>query len=146
MKLTMCLIIIFATISGKAQDQKSTIEIIKQLEESRRVASLSNDVNKLSDILAPEFYEIGRLGIFRTRDQNINERRNGILKFDSLSLDSLDVRVFNDMAIVTGIIQGKGTYNGKPFQQPRMRYSRIYLYRENKWRNVFAQNTEIARN
>lgn len=145
MKLVMLLIMISVAFSIKAQDQKNTIEIIKQLEENRRIASLSGDLNTLGNILAPEFYEIGRKGIFRTRDQNLNERKKGILKFDSLSMDSIEVKVFNDVAIVTGIVQGKGTYNGQPFQQPRMRYSRIYLYRENKWRNVFAQNTDISK-
>ena len=127
-----------------AQNEKNTIEIIKNLEEKRRLASLSNDIKVLGDILAPEFYEIGRKGVFRTRDQNLDERSKGILKFDSLSMDSLDVRVFNDMAIVTGIIHGKGMYNNQPFEQPRMRYSRVYLYRKGKWQNVFAQNTDIA--
>jgi len=127
-----------------AQNGKNTIEIIKNLEEKRRQASLSGDLKVLGDVLAPEFYEIGRKGVFRTRDQNLNERSKGILKFDSLSIDSLDVRVFNDMAIVTGIIHGKGIYNNQPFEQPRMRYSRIYFYREGRWRIIFGQNTDIA--
>jgi hypothetical protein len=146
MKLTMLIIMILSGLLIQAQNEKNTIEIIKQLEERRRVASLNGDLNALTEILDPDFYEIGRLGVFRTRDQNINERRNGILKFDSLSMDSLEVKVFNDMAIVTGIVQGKGMYNNQPFQQPRMRYSRIYFYRNGKWRNIFGQNTDIARN
>ena len=129
----------------KAQ-QINAIDVITQLEEKRRLASLNGDLNALSEILAPEFYEIGRMGIFRTRDQNLNERKKGILKFDSLSFDSLEVKVFNDVAIATGIVYGKGIYNNQPFQQPRIRYSRVYFYRNGKWQIIFGQNTDIAKN
>lgn len=146
MKLILLIIMIFSTLLTHAQNEKNTIEIVKQLEERRRLASLNGDLNALGDILAPEFYEIGRMGVFRTRDQNLSERNKGILKFDSLTMDSIDVKVFNDVAIVTGIVQGKGMYNNQPFQQPRMRYSRIYYFRDGKWRIIFGQNTDIAKN
>lgn len=146
MKLTMLFGLLFLFQLIKAQDSKKTIDIIMRLEESRRLASLNGDLNALSEILAPEFYEIGRKGVFRTRDQNLNERKKGVLKFDSLSFDSIEVKVFNDVAIVTGIVQGKGMYDSQPFQQPRMRYSRIYFYRVGKWRIIFGQNTDIAKN
>jgi hypothetical protein len=146
MKLTMLFGLLFLSQFIKAQDSKNTIDIIMRLEESRRLASLNGDLNALSEILAPEFYEIGRKGVFRTRDQNLNERKKGVLKLDSLSFDSIEVKVFNDVAIVTGIVQGKGMYDSQPFQQPRMRYSRIYFYRVGKWRIIFGQNTDIAKN
>ena len=146
MKLTMLFGLLFLFQFIKAQDSKNTIDIIMRLEESRRLASLNGDLNALSEILAPEFYEIGRKGVFRTRDQNLNERKKGVLKLDSLSFDSIEVKVFNDVAIVTGIVQGKGMYDSQPFQQPRMRYSRIYFYRVGKWRIIFGQNTDIAKN
>jgi len=150
MKYPASILLLFSltccSASAIAQKSLAAEKIIRELEEQRREASINNDTTSLAALFAPEFYEIGRFGKFRTKAQNMMERANGKLRMDSLTLDSIEVKVFGNVAIATGITRGKGLYAGMPFEQQAMRYSRIYLYRKKRWQIIFGQNTPIVNN
>ena len=67
--LMVCLICCYPT--AIAQKSLPAEKMIRQLEEQRRQASISNDTTILSGLFAPEFYEIGRQGKYRAKAQNM---------------------------------------------------------------------------
>ena len=127
-----------------AQDSNLVVLKILHLEEQRRLASLNGDTVALAQLFAADFYEVAANGGFRTLSQNLHERGRGDLQINTLSFDSVEVRVFETTAIVTGIVRRSGIYKGAPFQQQPIRYSRVYLNEHGMWRIVFGQNTTIA--
>ena len=127
-----------------AQDSSTVVRKILQLEEQRRIASLNGDTLALAQLFAPNFYEVAANGGFRTLSQNLHERGRGDLQINTLTFDSVEVRVFETTAIVTGIVRRSGVYKGAPFQQQPIRYSRVYLNEHGVWRIIFGQNTTIA--
>ena len=108
----------------------------------RREALLAADTIALSRMLAPDFMEISRLGTVRTRADNIRDIASGALHLTSISYDSLNVRVYGDVAVLTGIADNTGTMRGFPFSG-RIRYTRVFVRRDGRWQAVLMQQTPI---
>ena len=124
--------------SGKAFAQVE--DSVKAVEMNRRQALLAADTAALSRMLAPDFIEISRLGTVRTRADNIRDIASGALHLTSVTYDSLTVRVYGDVAVLTGIADNTGTMRGFPFSG-KIRYTRVFVRRDGRWQAVLMQQT-----
>ena len=124
--------------SGKAFAQVE--DSVKAAEMNRRQALLAADTVALSRMLAPDFVEISRLGTVRTRADNIRDIASGALHLTSVTYDSLTVRVYGDVAVLTGIADNTGTMRSFPFSG-KIRYTRVFVRREGRWQAVLMQQT-----
>ena len=115
---------------------------VRALEASRREALLAGDTVALSKLLAPDFMEISRLGTVRTRVDNIRDIASGTLHLTSIKYDSLTVRVYGDVAVLTGIADNTGTMRGFPFSG-KIRYTRVFVRRDGRWLAVLMQQTPM---
>jgi ketosteroid isomerase-like protein len=115
---------------------------VRAVEMSRRQALLAADTVALSRMLAPDFIEISRLGTLRTRADNIRDIASGALHLTSIKYDSLNVRVYGDVAVLTGIADNTGTMHGFPFAG-KIRYSRTFVRRDGRWQAVLMQQTPM---
>lgn len=129
-------------LPGRVAAQSSAQDSVTALEEARGVALLHADTVALSRMTAAEFTEISRLGVVRTRAQNMLEVATGALKLTSVHYDSLAVRLYGDVAILTGIADNVGEFRGFPFTG-KIRYTRIFVRREGHWQAVAMQHTPI---
>jgi len=136
-RLVMVLIAVAVT-SLQAQAEDS----VRALEASRREALLAGDTVALSKLLAPDFMEISRLGTVRTRADNIRDLASGTLHLTSIKYDSLNVRLYGDVAVLTGIADNTGTMRGFPFSG-KIRYTRVFVRRDGKWLAVLMQQTPM---
>ena len=122
----------------------SIVQTILRLEAERRAAHLAHDANRLAAILAADFMEVGLNGVRRTKEQNVEETRKGVVRWTTLVARNEQVTVFDSTAaVVTGEQEGSGTYDGNPFSR-HVRYMRVYLKRKGRWENVAAQNSPVA--
>lgn len=122
----------------------SIVQIVLRLEAERRAAHLAHDADRLAPILAADFVDIGANGVRRTKEQNVEETRRGVVRWMTLVARNEQVTVFDSTAaVVTGEQEGSGTYDGKPFSR-HVRYMRVYLKRQGRWENVAAQNSPIT--
>ena len=103
---------------------------------------LRADTALLSRLTASEFYEVNRFGQLRTRANNMTEIATGMLKLKTVQYDSLGVRVYDNVAILTGIADNTGEYRGTPFEG-RIRYTRIFVRRDGRWQAVAMQHTPM---
>ena len=124
--------------SGKAFAQVE--DSVKAVEMNRRQALLAADTVALSRMLAPDFIEISRLGTVRTRADNIRDIASGALHLTAVTYDSLTVRVYGDVAVLTGIADNTGTMRGFPFSG-KIRYTRVFVRRDGRWQAVLMQQT-----
>ena len=123
----------------KAADVKTEI---LDLEHQRQQAQLRGDWQTIERLNAPDFSEIAGTGLIRTAAQNAEAMRSGALKFDKVDYSDQQVKLYGNVAIVTGIGHRSGSFGGSAFEQ-RFRYTRIYARQEAGWRVVFAQTTRI---
>ena len=131
---TALLLVCSARVQAQVEDSVRAVEM------SRRQALLAADTAALSRMLAPDFVEISRLGTVRTRADNIRDIASGALHLTSVAYDSLTVRVYGDVAILTGIADNTGTMRGFPFSG-KVRYTRVFVRRDGRWQAVLMQQT-----
>ncbi|HWC75636.1 MAG TPA: nuclear transport factor 2 family protein [Gemmatimonadales bacterium] len=134
----MVVLLLAVWSSAPAQVEDS----VRALEASRREALLAADTVALSKLLAPDFMEISRLGTVRTRADNIRDLASGTLHLTAIKYDSLNVRVYGDVAVLTGIADNTGTMRGFPFSG-KIRYTRVFVRKGGRWQAVLMQQTPM---
>jgi len=130
------LLVCAGSLSAQAADS------VKALEMSRGQALVQADTVALSRMLATEFVEVSRLGAVRSRADNIRDIASGTLKLKAVKYDSLDVRIYGDVAVLRGIADNTGTFRGFPFSG-KVRYTRIFVKRDGRWQAVEMQQTAM---
>src|SRR6266705_2028940 len=113
---------------------------VRAVEQSRAQALLRADTAALARMVADEFVEISRLGQLRTKADNIRDIASGALRLTSVKYDSLTVRIYGEVAVLTGIADNTGTFRGIPFAG-KIRYTRVFLRRDGRWQAVAMQQT-----
>jgi len=135
--------IAFTTAVAQSQGAPRTAEdSVRTAELDRKRALLSADTVLLSRLTGSEFYEVNRLGLIRTRAMNMQEISSGALKLQSVNYDSLLVRIYDNVAILTGIADNTGEFRGMPFAG-KIRYTRIFVRRDGRWQAIAMQHTPM---
>ena len=130
--IAAALLLLGAHASLAAEEKASALTTegaVRALEGARAQALLKADTTALSRLIAAEFVEISRLGQIRTKADNLREIANGELKLTSVKYDSLEVRIYGDVALLRGLADNTGTYRGFPFAG-NVRYTRVFVRRD----------------
>jgi ketosteroid isomerase-like protein len=125
-----------------AQASGSVEDSVRALESRRAQALLKADTVALSQLVADDFVEISRLGMLRTKADNLREIASGALKLNAVRYDSLVVRIYGDVAVLQGIADNSGTFRGFPFTG-KIRYTRVFVRRAGRWQAVAMQQTSM---
>ena len=134
--LALALTSIVMAQEQSAGTQASSIEqAIKQLDGERIEAQVGADAAALDRIYADDFIGVGPSGTVRTKKQVISDFTSGTLKFQSITTDEVQVRVYENTAVETGL----STMNGKDkgTAVPRnTRFTRVWVKQQGRWRLV----------
>lgn len=120
-------------------DQESIREII-DMEHQAREASLRRDVEFSQKNLAEDYVAITPLGQVTTKQDTVSARKSGQLKYDTINVSDMVVRVYGEMAVVTARADVKGHQLGEDFSGP-YRYTRVWVRRTGHWLAVSYQAT-----
>lgn len=126
--------------AGQAQSARSSHgtsveQVILKLDSERIQAQIHADAAALDRIYAADFIGIGPSGTVRTKPQVILDFTSGDLKFQSITTDDVQVRVYENTAVETG----RSTMNGqdKGHTVPRdTRFTRVWVKQHGRWRLV----------
>lgn len=129
-------------VAAEKRSKSADADAVIATEMARGEALTKGDTTAISRMTADEFFEISRFGTLRAKADNMTELGNGVLKLNTVKYDSLTVKVYGDVAILRGIADNTGTYNGFPFQG-RIRYMRIFVKRDGRWQAVAMQHTPM---
>jgi len=134
--LALALTSIVMAQEQSAGTRESSIEqAIKQLDGERIQAQVGADAAALDRIYADDFIGVGPSGTVRTKKQVISDFTSGTLKFQSITTDEVQVRVYENAAVETGL----STMNGKDkgTAVPRnTRFTRVWVKQQGRWRLV----------
>jgi len=133
---------------GKASPQANSSgvydqEIIRQileLERQAKDASVHRDAAFAERTLADDYVAITPLGQVITKSETIAARRSGQLRYDSIDVSEMVVRVFGNTAIVTARADVKGRDLGEEFNGP-YRFTRVWIHRGGHWQTISYQAT-----
>ena len=122
-----------------ATDQ-ATIREIVDMERQAREASLHRDAEFSQRTLAEDYVAITPLGQVTTKQDTLSARKSGQLRYDTIDVSDMVVRVYGDTAVVTARADVKGHQLGEDFSGP-YRYTRVWVRRTRHWQAVSYQAT-----
>jgi ketosteroid isomerase-like protein len=127
--------LVMAQEQSTTETQRSTIEqAIKQLDDERIQAQVGADASALDRIYADDFIGVGPSGTVRTKKQVISDFTSGTLKFQSITTDEVQVRVYDNTAVETGLSTMDGKDKGKSVPR-NTRFTRVWV-KQGHWRLV----------
>jgi ketosteroid isomerase-like protein len=152
MKCTLVISVLLITLTSIARgqeqsasrDQRSSVEqAIRQVDNERIQAQIHADATALDRIYASDFIGVGPSGTVRTKPQVIADFTSGNLKFQSISTDEVQVRVYENTAVETGLSTMVGQDKGKTVPRDT-RFTRVWVKQQGHWQLVANHYSTLA--
>lgn len=124
---------------GDSSDQPIIREII-EMERQAKEASIRRDAEFSRRTLSDDYVDITPLGQVHTKEDTISARKSGQLRYETINVTDMVVRIYGDTAIVTARADVKGHQMGEDFSGP-YRYTRVWVRRAGHWEAVSYQAT-----
>ena len=121
--------------SAKRDHRRNVEQAIRQLDNERIQAQIGADAAALDRIYADDFIGVGPSGTVRTKTQVITDFTSGDLKFQSITTDEVQVRVYENTAVETGLSTMVGQDKGKAVPRDT-RFTRVWVKQQGRWRLV----------
>jgi len=141
-KVVIAVVMLAATSIAPGQkhtakrDQRTDIEqAIKRLDDERIQAQVHADATALDRIYADDFIGVGPSGTVRTKPQVIADFTSRELKFQSITTDEVQVRIYGNTAVETGLSTMTGQDKGKDVPRDT-RFTRVWVNQRGRWRLV----------
>ncbi len=124
----------FGQKQGARRSSKVAVEqAIRQIDNERIQAQIGADAAALDRIYSDDFIGIGPSGTVRTKPQVIADFTSGELKFQSITTDDVQVRVYGNTAVETGRSTMVGQDKGKTVPRDN-RFTRVWIKKAGRWR------------
>jgi uncharacterized protein (TIGR02246 family) len=138
--LFIAVLVLTVAPMGVGQEQRGSHrpiveEAIKKLDNERIQAQIHADATALDRIYAADFIGVGPSGTLRTKPQEISDFTSGDLKFQSITTDDVQVRVYGNTAVETGRSTMNGQDKGKTVPRDT-RFTRVWVKQQGRWRLV----------
>src|SRR5216110_2481544 len=131
--------------SARGSHRTSVEETNRKLDNERIQAQIHADATALDRIYAADFVGVGPSGTVRTKPQVILDFTSGDLKFQSITTDDVQVRVYGDTAVETGLSTMIGQDKGKTVPRDT-RFTRVWGKQQGRCRFVAKHySARIAR-
>lgn len=121
--------------STRASHRPSVQETIRRLDNDRIQAQIHADAAALDRIYAADFVGVGPSGSVRTKPQVIADFTSGELRFQSITTDDVQVRVYGDTAVEIGRSTMIGQDKGRTVPRDT-RFTRVWIKQQGRWRLV----------
>lgn len=115
---------------------------ILQMERDWANAMMRGDMATMDRIVASDWTLTDPMGYTHTRAQAMADLRSGDLKFESTIPGDVQVRVYGDTAIVTGMTTDRGSYKGMDISGD-YRFTDVFVNRDGKWQAVSTHVTKV---
>ncbi len=122
-----------------AADQATMREIV-DMERQSREASIHRDAEFSKRTLAEDYVAITPLGQVTTKQNTVSARKSGQLRYETIDVSDMVIRIYGDTAVVTARADVKGHQLGEDFSGP-YRYTRVWVRRTGHWQAVSYQAT-----
>ena len=121
--------------SAKSNQRRNVEQAIRRLDDERIQAQVHADKTALDRIYAEDFIGVGPSGTVRTKPQVIADFTSGDLKFQSITTAEVQVRVYGNTAVETGLSTMTGQDKGKDVPRDT-RFTRVWVNQRGRWRLV----------
>ena len=92
--------------------------------------------------MAEDFRQIDGAGNLETKASFVQGLLSPELHIEPYNVEEFEVRLYGEVALLSGRTRMTGTYNGKPFTS-HYRYIDIYVRRAGQWKIVSVQISKL---
>lgn len=117
-------------------------ESVEQVERRRFAAMVAQDVATLEPMLAEDLRYVHSTGQLENKAQFIETIRSGRLRYLAIEVEELDARLYEDVAVVSGLLKAEGQAGGQPVTL-KLRYTDVYVSRDGRWQLVAWQSSRL---
>ena len=122
--------------------QPSVEDTIMQLEREWSAADIAKDAATLDRILADDWNETDYEGHLVTKAMVLSDIKNNKTEVSTITNNDRKIRVFGNVAIVTGRDTEKSVDHGKETSGTYV-YTDVFLNRNGKWQAVQSHSTKL---
>jgi ketosteroid isomerase-like protein len=137
---TLCAQEVTDTTSNTLDSVKDTLI---RIEHEWGNAMIKGDVAAFSRCVAHEWVLTYSDGSIVTKPMAQTDLSEGALKIESFRLDDVNVRVYGDAAIVSGLITEKSKFRDKD-TSGRRRFTDVFVKREGRWQAVASHESDVS--
>src|SRR5947208_15122983 len=119
-------------------------EKLLKLEDEFARAVASNDADALDGLLADDWIIGDPDGGIIGKVRFLGVIRSGALSHESMKSTDLEVRLYGNTAVVTGLTTSKGKFMGQDFTSCE-RATDIFVKQADRWQCVFTQLTRFTK-
>jgi ketosteroid isomerase-like protein len=105
-------------------------------------AIVAKDRAAIEANMAEDFRQIDGAGNVETKESFLRDIVAPELEIDPYTVEDFDVRLYGEVALLSGRTRMTGRYNGKPFTT-HYRYIDVYVRRAGKWKIVSVQISRL---
>ncbi len=143
---SLCVLLVACAAIGIAQGpQKPSGEEgrIIALESAWDQAEQNKDATALANLLSDNLVYVDYDGSLSNKQQFLASVKSANVSSEQINNEGVTVRLYNNVAVSTGIYRDKGVENGKPFQR-RGRFTNVWINQNGAWQCIASQSTLIA--
>src|ERR687885_3493 len=144
MRVLLCAsLLALATASVTHGEGNSDEQILIRIERELARASVNLDPAPYDRYWADDFRGVDAAGGFYTKAEHRAALTSGRLKFDSLDVTEMRVRVFGDAAVLTCRRAVRGSFDGRDISADNVVTS-VFVLRGGRWRKVAEHTSRLA--
>jgi ketosteroid isomerase-like protein len=140
--LAVTALLALPALAASAADPARTIAQLKQQAQAWDRAIIAKDRAAIAANMASDFRDIDGHGNVADKAEFLEGLTDAQLTIDPYTVPDLDVRLYGDVALLSGTTRMTGSYQGKPFRS-NYRYIDIYVRRAGVWRVVSVQISKM---
>ena len=139
--LIFTLFAVLTLLPARAQTPNAAEQEVLRLEQTLDQAFLKKDRATFEPMLAEDYVYIHSNGSMTNKAQEIAESMSADAKWTASKLDNLRVRIYGDVAVVTGIQTLTGSAKGY-VSGPR-RFTDLWVRRGGRWQTIGGESTLV---
>jgi ketosteroid isomerase-like protein len=128
--------------SDDASGRSATVASLTAQADAWDKAIVRKDRAAIEANMADDFRQIDGAGNVETKASFVDDLVSPDLAIDPYTVEDFDVRLYGDVALLSGRTRMTGTYQGKAFNS-HYRYIDIYVRRNGAWKIVSVQISRI---
>lgn len=143
---TVCvaiLVALFSLLSAACAQHGTAEQSVLESRAARLQATIDADIETLSDYLADELTYSHASGWTETKSEYLTTVGGGTIDYVSVKPRDLAVRLYGDMAVVTGLSDMEGKLNGEPVGFT-IRFLEVSRRIDDVWQLVAYQSVRFA--
>jgi ketosteroid isomerase-like protein len=124
--------------------QEQLIKEFQTIEDNFNKAVISNNIDEISKCISTDWVLVDAQGGIIPKERFYNVVEQGLLKHTTMTKEILRVKVYDNIALVTGRGKNTGTWQGEPMQADEW-ITDVYKKEKDNWICVLTHLTPVKK-